>query len=107
MPKSKRSKACEISPEVKKVVGDRDHYRCVICRAMGIPNAHYIPRSDGGLGIETNVVTLCFKCHQLYDNGYDKDENLREKMGAKIEKRLKEYYPDWKREDQIYKKYDW
>ncbi len=50
---SKRSKACDISPKVKKKVWERDNHCCIICGSpYAMPNAHYIARSQGGLGIE-------------------------------------------------------
>lgn len=67
--KSKRSKACDITQAVKKKVWERDGAMCIVCgdyRAM--PNAHYISRAHGGLGIEQNIVTLCQPCHHAYDN---------------------------------------
>ena len=106
--KSARTKACDISPKVRQAVGDRDNWACIICGMPGIPNAHYIPKGGkGGLGIEQNIVTLCPECHSLYDNGYDKDVNIREKMGAKIKKYLDEHYPGYPDDKRIYHKYDW
>ena len=67
--KSKRSKACDITQAVKKKVWERDGKRCIICgRPYAMPNAHYISRAHGGLGIEQNIVTLCQTCHHAYDN---------------------------------------
>ena len=59
--KSKRSKATDIPMSVKKKVWERDCGRCVVCgnHCNVMPNAHYIPRSKGGLGIEENIITLC------------------------------------------------
>lgn len=52
---SKRAKACAISSAVKKRVWDRDNHCCVYCKSIyAFPEAHYIPRSRGGLGIEEN-----------------------------------------------------
>jgi 5-methylcytosine-specific restriction endonuclease McrA len=102
--RSARTKACDISPKVRRAVGERDNWTCVICGKPGIPNAHYRPRSEGGLGIVENVVTLCCICHRLYDNGYDKDVNIREKMGAKIREYLEERYPGFRDYDRIYHK---
>ena len=50
---SKRSKACDISPKVRQIVYDRDGGCCIICGKQGIPNAHYISRAHGGLGVRT------------------------------------------------------
>lgn len=47
--KSKRSNATDIPKEVKEEVYKRDKGRCVICPNPGIPNAHFIRRSQGGL----------------------------------------------------------
>ena len=108
MAKSKRAKACDISREVKQKVWQRDRGRCVVCgnNYNVMPNAHYIPRSKGGLGIEQNIVTLCTeltenKCHRKFDFG-SKEE--REEIGGKIEAYLKNQYPDWNEEDLYYKK---
>jgi hypothetical protein len=99
--KSKRSKACNIPQSVKERVFERDNGRCIICGKPGIPNAHYIRRSQGGLGIEQNVVTLCLACHNAYDNGF-----CRESFGTKIHDYLEyKYYPNWKEEDLVYNKW--
>ena len=66
---NKRTKALQIPPRVKRIVHDRDGGRCIICGAPGNPDAHYISRAQGGLGIEENVVTLCWGCHRKYDQG--------------------------------------
>lgn len=87
---SKRSKACDISQKVKQNVWDRDNHQCIICgNPYAMPNAHYIRRSQGGLGIEQNVVTLCQKCHSDFDNG-----NKRASIGYRIEWYLKSCYQD-------------
>ena len=48
--KSKRAKACNITLKVKQAVYERDLGLCVICHKQGIPNAHYIRRSQGRIG---------------------------------------------------------
>ena len=96
--KSKRSKACDISPKVRQVVYERDGGLCVYCGKQGIPNAHYIPRGQGGLGIEENIVTLCPDCHHLYDNG-----GMREEYGKQIKEYLQSQYENW---DSMNLKYD-
>lgn len=101
---SKRSKACEISPKTKEIVWERDNHKCVICGkyvTVACANAHYIKRSQGGLGIEQNIVTLCLKCH--YEEDFGKDTKLYEEM---IKKHLKGHYgSSWNISDLIYKKY--
>lgn len=107
MAKSKRTKACDISDNVKREVWERDGGVCVICRIRpGSPNMHYVRRSDGGLGIKENVCCGCYICHNEYDNGYNKDINLREHHGQIIKKYLNECYPDFKDEDRYYKKWE-
>lgn len=108
--KSKRSKACDISQKVKLQVFLRDNCRCVVCKNSHnvMPNAHLIPRSQGGLGIEENIVTLCTdltenKCHSRFDRG---TKEQREELGNIIESYLKSKYSNWNKENLIYKKKD-
>ena len=98
--KSKRSKACDISATTKKIVWERDGERCIICGDRNaMPNAHFVPRSKGGLGIEKNVVTLCQSCHRAYDQSGD-----RKACRDIIMRYLKEQYIDWSENELIYKK---
>lgn len=100
---SKRSKACEISQATKKKVWKRDNERCIICGKwvpVSCANAHYIKRSQGGLGIEQNIVTMCPECH--YKEDFGQDTKLYE---YKIKTYLKRKYKDWKEENLYYKKY--
>ena len=105
--KSNRAKATDIPMSVKQKVWGRDNGRCVICGNdyNVMPNAHYIPRSKGGLGIEENIVTLCTnftknKCHYMYDNSTRQN---REKYGIMISEYLKSKYPHWNEEMLYYK----
>ena len=97
---SKRSKACDISPKVRQVVAERDGGICIYCGKAGLPNAHYISRAHGGLGIEQNIVTLCPICHHLYDNG-----KYRKEIGKVIEAYLQLHYADWNEKDLVYDKW--
>ena len=106
--KSKRAKATDIPQRVKNAVWERDHGRCVVCgnRHNVMPNAHFISRANGGLGIEENIVTLCTEltdnqCHRRYDQGTRQE---REEIRAKIEAYLKTKYPDWDKEKLIYRR---
>lgn len=108
--KSKRSKSTDIPMKVKEKVFARDKGKCVVCGNSYnvMPNAHYISRAKGGLGIEENIVTLCTemtlnKCHRRYDFG-SKEE--RKKIGGIIKKYLQSKYNDWNEEKLIYKKWD-
>lgn len=96
----KRTKALAISPEVKKRVWERDAKCCVWCGSFNAaPEAHFIPRSLSGLGIEENVLTLCRKCH----NDFDRTPK-REEMRNYFRKYLQSMYPDWDEKNLIYRK---
>lgn len=100
---SKMSRACEIPPKVRRKVWARDGGCCIICGSpQAKANAHYIRRSQGGLGIEQNVVTLCQECHDDFDNGSKREEN-----GRMIRGYLKSCYRDWEEKKLYYNKYDW
>lgn len=101
MAKSKRAKACDISPKVKLIVLERDNGRCILCGRRGNPNAHYKKRSQGGLGIPENVVTLCPDCH--YQEDFGQNSKWYEE---RIKEYLKSYYgEEWNEENLIYRKY--
>lgn len=98
--KSKRAKACDISKKVKDAVWERDHHRCILCGStVAMPNAHYIPRSHGGLGVEKNVVTLCWECHREYDQ-----TTRRKDLQVAIREYLQSKYDAWNEEDLIYRR---
>jgi 5-methylcytosine-specific restriction endonuclease McrA len=100
MYKSKRSRACDITKKVRDRVWERDGGRCIICgNHQAMPNSHFIRRSQGGLGIEENIVTMCHLCHSMYDQGSD-----RRTIEAYTEKYLKSHYPYWDKSKLIYKK---
>lgn len=100
--KTKRSKACDIPHRVKECVWERDGGRCIICgNQNAMPNSHYIRRSQGGLGVEQNVVTMCQYCHASYDQGRG-----REAIKSYTEAYLRSIYPDWNPGELVYKKGD-
>lgn len=99
MSKARRTKALEIPPEVKKAVFERDGGACIWCAKRGEPNAHYLPRSRGGLGIEENILTLCWGCHMEYDQTTN-----RGRMGEFFKGYLKSKYPDWDETKLTYRK---
>ena len=98
---SKRTKATSIPKKVKDEVFKRDKGICVFCGKPGLPECHYIKRSQNGLGIPKNIFTGCRTCHNKFDESIE-----REKMLPIAKKHLKELYPDWKEEDLIYHKYN-
>lgn len=103
--KSKRTKATDIAPKIKKIVEQRDSVNgqpcCIFC---GSPNAkgeaHVISRAQGGLGVEKNIVCVCRICHQNMDNS-----ELRPIYVEKAKQYLKGIYPDWDEKDLIYNKW--
>lgn len=110
MSKSKRTKALEIPPEVKRAVAQRDSvdgYPCCLWCGKPAPSdnmiafscSHYIPRSRSGLGIEENILTLCWDCHMEYDH-----TSNRERMGEFFKEYLKSKHPEWEEEKLFYKK---
>ena len=101
--KHKRTKATDIPKKVKEAVWKRDGGKCIFCDKkvdVFYANAHFIPRSAGGLGIEENIFTACEQCHHEQDNGLNTKEHDK-KAKAHLKKK---YGSKWKVEDLIYKK---
>lgn len=97
---SKMSRACDISPKVRKEVIDRDRV-CIICgRYSGLQVAHYISRARGGLGTAKNLGLMCVECHGQYDNSHRHKE-----IKTMFEEYLKSHYEDWNEDDLIYRKW--
>lgn len=105
MSKGRRTKATDIPPEVKKRVEERDSINgtpcCIFC---GSPNArgeaHVIARSQAGLGVEKNIITVCRSCHNAMDNSQASVLYV-----ARAKEYLKSIYPDWNEEDLVYNKW--
>ena len=95
----KETKATGIPQSVKRLVFNRDGGRCVLCGAQGAPNAHYVPRSHGGRGIEKNIITLCCNCHRRYDQTAD-----RSWIRNYLRCYLRSHYENWNEQELIYKK---
>lgn len=101
MPKSKRTKACEITPKVRMEVEERDNHLCIFCKSAKCRGeAHFISRAHGGLGIPQNIITVCRNCHREMDNGMN-TKRYRDIARAY----LKSIYPDWDEKNLIYKKW--
>ena len=104
----KGTKAMGFDRKVKTAVSIRDSIDgwpcCVFC---GLPapselawsNAHYIARSQGGLGVEENGLTLCPTCHKRYDQTAARDE-----MRGYFREYLSEHYENWSESTLLYKK---
>lgn len=102
--KHKQTKKTEIHKDVKIIVWNRDMHKCIFCGKLvpwNYSNAHFIPRSAGGLGIEENIFTACEDCHREQDNG------MNTKLYTdKVEKHLRACYgSNWNIKNLIYKKY--
>ena len=101
--KSTRTKACAISQQVKRIVYKRDHEQCLLCGkwvTLSCACCHFIPRSQGGMGVEKNILTLCPDCHREFDNG-----DGRQEKEIFLQMYLESKYPDWNHEDVIYDKW--
>lgn len=100
--KHKRTKFTDIDKKTKMEVWQRDKGKCIFCDCKvewNFANAHYIPRSHGGLGIEENIFTACAKCHNEQDNGLNSKEYTE-----KAKYYLKSKYKNWNEQNLIYKK---
>lgn len=98
---SKVSKACDISPTVRKEVMERDEGRCIVCGStQGIQIAHYISRARLGLGIPQNLGCMCLRCHFDYDNG-----KLHREIESVFKGHLRAHYEHWDEAELTYKKW--
>lgn len=112
---SRRSKMCEFSPRAREEIKRRDG-GCVFCRLgyMLPPEdefilsthryqiMHFIPRSQGGLGIPENGAVGCLWHHNMLDNG---NNGLRDDMLTIFEAYLRARHPDWDKSKLIYGKW--
>lgn len=98
MYKSKRSKATDIPKNVKDAVWERDGHRCIFCgSSQARSEAHVIPRTAGGLGVEKNIITVCRWCHTLLDQ-----TERRDKMLAQAKHYLYSLYGEFDDKEVIY-----
>jgi 5-methylcytosine-specific restriction endonuclease McrA len=98
---SKRSRACDISPKVRKEVMERDGGRCIICGSTdNLQVAHFVSRARLGLGIPQNLAILCACCHFEMDNG--KSHRELQKL---VREHLQGLYEDWDEKNLIYSKW--
>ena len=84
---------------VKREVYIRDGGCCIFCGKPGRPNAHYISRAHGGLGIPENIVTACLDCHRRMDQSPDRKIYL-----ADAKAYLMGIYEVWDEDNLIYRK---
>ena len=101
--KHKQTVACSIPPHVKVAVYERDGCECVSCHKwvdVQHANAHFVPRSHGGLGVEQNILTLCTECHRTFDQTV-----MRAAMQERFRAYLQSKYPEWDEQALYYRKY--
>lgn len=104
----KDTKARDFDRKAKIAIAERDSIDgwpcCVNCGAaapsdIAWSNAHYIARSQGGLGIPENGLTLCPLCHRKYDQ-----TTARSRMREFFREYLRRHYNGWEEENLIYRK---
>lgn len=91
--KHKTTKATEITKKVKMVVWKRDNCCCIFCGTpvpWNMANSHFIKRSHMGLGIEQNIMTNCWLCHEAFEKE-PKDGWMHEKA----RRHFRECYDEW------------
>lgn len=110
--RSKRTKACEFSQEARTRIWSRDQ-GCIFCQmnyhmapeeftaTRDLQIMHFIPRSQGGLGIPENGAVGCIYHHMLLDNGRD----TRAEMLEIFENYLKSHYKEWDKKKLVYSKW--
>ena len=96
----KDTKARDFDRKTKVAIMVRDSIDgwpcCVFCGAAAPSNtpvwsnAHFISRSQGGLGVEQNGLTLCPVCHPRYDQ-----TTARSEMRGYFREYLQNHYPGW------------
>lgn len=87
------TKATAIPRSVKLAVWLRDRESCVLCHQpvpVECACAHVVRRSQGGRGVEQNIVTLCPACHREMDEGCD-----AKALKSIVVNYIKEFYPNW------------
>jgi len=109
----RRTKELRFDIKTRETIAMRDSETCLFCSMyyqmpetidssnLTFDIMHFIPKSQGGLGIEQNGVYGCRYHHHLLDNG---NKGLRSEMLGMMAEYLKGIYPDWNKENLIYKK---
>ena len=103
MPKHERTKKTAITKDVKRQVFERDRGRCLMCHKPvreADACAHIIPRSQGGMGVMKNIITLCPDCHRKYDTSPN-----RQLMSWEFAKYIEEIHGPIHKSEVVYDKW--
>lgn len=92
----------EINPEVREKVKARDSFEgahcCLYCGSQyRVEIHHFVSRGRGGMGIEQNLISLCFRCHARLHSG---EKAIHDFCGEY----LQGLYPDVTERDLVYRK---
>jgi predicted restriction endonuclease len=114
MKRSKQSKAKNFAPGIIEDINLRDRGTCLFCRRgyhmestseygrSILDCMHYIPRSQGGMGIAQNGAIGCRSHHMMMDNG---NKGRREEMLGIMREYLMQQYPQWDEKELVYNKW--
>lgn len=112
----KETLSTAIPVQVKAAVAQRDCANgpatCIICGRPGGPHCHVVRRSQGGKGVEENIVSLCGACHYAFDEGIGMKRleplgfHSRQDIEDYIVDYLKGIYPGWSKERVTYHKFE-
>lgn len=101
--KSARSRACDVSKEVRDEVIERDKHKCIFCPSHNnITMAHYISRGAGGLGIKENIACVCIRCHHDLDHTRNRNAML-----CTFKQYLNFHYPNFGDKNRVYDRRTW
>jgi len=110
----KRTKELQFDLTTRRKIFMRDHGQCIFCEAgfeggdgfeRDIKDVmHFVPRSQGGLGVVENGAIGCRYHHMMLDNGNNTE--IRKKMLEHFEKHLRKHYTNWTRKELIYTKWE-
>lgn len=102
--KQARTKATDIPPEVKHIVHARDN-GCDIWDGTPVDVScsccHFVRRSQGGLGIPENILTLTPENHRKFDSGTKLEREIMRKYFIAY---LAFHYQGWSEEKLKYRR---
>lgn len=66
------------SENLKLKVRRAAHFRCCLCRSLGVEIHHITPQEEDGPDTEDNAAPLCPSCHEIYGANSTKRKFIRE-----------------------------